>query len=403
MKPENLLLRRRLSDIESELQMECPPNRSHRLMLKQKRQLMKEKITVQASLNLIVYPILILPVEITTEIFLHCLPSAVVPLRLSRVCQQWRDIAYSNPRLWTVMKIGFQTDDHRGFHTFIRDWLLRAGTMALTLHFIILPDRRWGNSDPTFTTPTLCSCLKYCPFTDSWGRLTSFHGDDFTPAECLQLLTHATRLVRCDFRHVVDRRRSPSSVTPLILPELTYLGFAYIDHAALFVGVFYLSWVESALHSFLKRTPSIQWFRYDHYQRVDLYDPHSAIPNRITRFTHTLDVMPFLTSLSVSVDITHDIFDIFDRLSGPTRTFLPHLRKLALSIRNRMAWKDQFTGSLVGTLTSRWDPKPGVAQLLDFEFCFLLTWGATLDRKVVECVSELKKKGMRIHVGGPRV
>ncbi|KAJ7166786.1 hypothetical protein C8R46DRAFT_842675, partial [Mycena filopes] len=55
-----------------------------------------------------VYPILTLrPVEITAEIFIHCLPDTpappsvrIAPLLLARICRQWRDIVYSTSRLW---------------------------------------------------------------------------------------------------------------------------------------------------------------------------------------------------------------------------------------------------------------------------------------------------------------
>ncbi|KAJ7751712.1 hypothetical protein B0H16DRAFT_1211046, partial [Mycena metata] len=53
-----------------------------------------------------VYPILTLPVEVTTEIFVHCLPEnpilsgKLAPLLLGRICRKWRDIAYGHPRLW---------------------------------------------------------------------------------------------------------------------------------------------------------------------------------------------------------------------------------------------------------------------------------------------------------------
>ncbi|KAJ7762607.1 hypothetical protein B0H16DRAFT_1263925, partial [Mycena metata] len=71
------------------------------------RRLTEEKITIQRSLDSIVYPVLTLPVEITTEIFVRCLPrysaypsGNVAPMLLGRICRQWRNIACSTPRLW---------------------------------------------------------------------------------------------------------------------------------------------------------------------------------------------------------------------------------------------------------------------------------------------------------------
>ncbi|KAJ6601608.1 hypothetical protein B0H10DRAFT_1762067, partial [Mycena sp. CBHHK59/15] len=54
------------------------------------------------------YPILTLPNEITSQIFVHCLPThgrvrpsrQAVPLLLVHICRQWRDIALSTWELW---------------------------------------------------------------------------------------------------------------------------------------------------------------------------------------------------------------------------------------------------------------------------------------------------------------
>ncbi|KAJ7648631.1 hypothetical protein DFH06DRAFT_948137, partial [Mycena polygramma] len=85
-----------------------PPNRrlSGRLKQDREQQLLKEKNTIEDSLNLIIYPILTLPLELTSEIFLHCVPMEPVPtvgdapMLLGRICREWRQIAYGDPRLW---------------------------------------------------------------------------------------------------------------------------------------------------------------------------------------------------------------------------------------------------------------------------------------------------------------
>ncbi|KAJ7210575.1 hypothetical protein B0H12DRAFT_1157464, partial [Mycena haematopus] len=122
MKLENLRLRLRLSEIESQLQQtDTSSNESSnrrttrqgtRLKQERKREMIVEKTTIESSLRLIVYPILTIPVEITSEIFLHCLPAVdaaqpstkLAPLLLGRVCRIWRDITYTNPRLWAAAR-----------------------------------------------------------------------------------------------------------------------------------------------------------------------------------------------------------------------------------------------------------------------------------------------------------
>jgi hypothetical protein len=69
---------------------------------------------LQSQLESIAYPILTLPPEMTSEIFIHCLPSkrytGVVntdeaPLLLTHVCRVWRQIAISTPALWATFNI----------------------------------------------------------------------------------------------------------------------------------------------------------------------------------------------------------------------------------------------------------------------------------------------------------
>ncbi|KAJ7614539.1 hypothetical protein FB45DRAFT_802433, partial [Roridomyces roridus] len=62
------------------------------------------------------YPILTLPAEITSEIFIHFLPSDCdltplvtvgphSPSFLLQICRQWRDIALGTPALWSSFRL----------------------------------------------------------------------------------------------------------------------------------------------------------------------------------------------------------------------------------------------------------------------------------------------------------
>ncbi|KAJ7060100.1 hypothetical protein C8F01DRAFT_989049 [Mycena amicta] len=61
----------------------------------------------------LVYPILTLPHDITSRIFIACLPahgrvrmsSEAVPLKLSWVCRHWREIALATPELWASQDV----------------------------------------------------------------------------------------------------------------------------------------------------------------------------------------------------------------------------------------------------------------------------------------------------------
>ncbi|KAJ7852315.1 hypothetical protein B0H13DRAFT_2084250 [Mycena leptocephala] len=91
-----------------------------------------------------VYPVLTLPPEITSEIFVHCLPGLqhvvntnAAPLLLMRVCRTWRKIATSTPALWTTFYV-----DERTPVSFTRlaeiagSWFKRAGKCPLSVKIL---------------------------------------------------------------------------------------------------------------------------------------------------------------------------------------------------------------------------------------------------------------------------
>ncbi|KAJ7629983.1 aspartic peptidase domain-containing protein [Mycena polygramma] len=76
--------------------------------------LKKEKTTVQRRLDAYTYPVLTLPNEITSEIFVHFLPvypkapppiGPLSPHLLCQICQKWRDIALATPALWRAISL----------------------------------------------------------------------------------------------------------------------------------------------------------------------------------------------------------------------------------------------------------------------------------------------------------
>ncbi|KAF8201366.1 hypothetical protein K438DRAFT_1717105 [Mycena galopus ATCC 62051] len=80
------------------------------------QQLERSKSAAQRQLNGIHDPVARLPLEISSEIFVQCLPpghlklnahSARAPMLLLNVCSTWSDIALSTPALWTAIHLGF--------------------------------------------------------------------------------------------------------------------------------------------------------------------------------------------------------------------------------------------------------------------------------------------------------
>ncbi|KAJ6560151.1 hypothetical protein B0H19DRAFT_945240, partial [Mycena capillaripes] len=69
-------------------------------------------MAVQERLNSFKYPVLTLPAEIISEIFVHFLPiypscppltGFLSPTLLTQICRKWRHIALTTPALWRAI------------------------------------------------------------------------------------------------------------------------------------------------------------------------------------------------------------------------------------------------------------------------------------------------------------
>ncbi|KAJ7633164.1 hypothetical protein FB45DRAFT_1003310 [Roridomyces roridus] len=120
-------------------QLDAEMERLQRLM----DSLLAEREQCQQTLADYKYPILTLPAEITSEIFMQFLPSyphrpSVIgpqsPSFLLQICRRWRDVASATPALWSTMKLKLYNPRH---HAQQRDlpkmWLQRSGNCSLSL------------------------------------------------------------------------------------------------------------------------------------------------------------------------------------------------------------------------------------------------------------------------------
>ncbi|KAJ7072811.1 hypothetical protein C8F01DRAFT_1362082, partial [Mycena amicta] len=86
------------------------------------------------SNNLNACPIFSMPPELTSEIFLNCLPDGPAdmnlkspPLLFLQICRRWSDIAVSTPRLWASIHIKFGMWTTPNLTRFFKCWLVCAG------------------------------------------------------------------------------------------------------------------------------------------------------------------------------------------------------------------------------------------------------------------------------------
>ncbi|KAJ7709337.1 hypothetical protein B0H16DRAFT_1821851 [Mycena metata] len=95
--------------------------------LRAERKLLEaEQETLQERLDAYTYPVLSLPPEIVSEIFVHFLPAypkrapqkgPLSPIILGHICRLWRAIAFSTSRLWRTFKlVRYATDSGQSDH-----------------------------------------------------------------------------------------------------------------------------------------------------------------------------------------------------------------------------------------------------------------------------------------------
>ncbi|KAJ7161168.1 hypothetical protein C8R46DRAFT_1106672 [Mycena filopes] len=101
-----------------------------------------EKVLVQDRLDSYKYPVLTLPNEITSEIFIHFLPvypacptitGTYSPTNLTHICSQWRKIALTTPLLWRAIAL---TSTEAAFPRqldLVNIWLSRSGCCPIWL------------------------------------------------------------------------------------------------------------------------------------------------------------------------------------------------------------------------------------------------------------------------------
>ncbi|KAJ6473261.1 hypothetical protein C8R45DRAFT_1217696 [Mycena sanguinolenta] len=107
-----------------------------------------ERNIIQKKLKSIKYSVLKLPVEITSEIFVQCLPDLEdahpifcfsplelpIPVLLTQVCRAWRAIAFMTPKIWAIFRIdiaAWPKDRSQGTLR-LAEWMEWAGLSPLS-------------------------------------------------------------------------------------------------------------------------------------------------------------------------------------------------------------------------------------------------------------------------------
>ncbi|KAJ7302187.1 hypothetical protein DFH08DRAFT_794656, partial [Mycena albidolilacea] len=101
------------------------------------KKLERDRSVKRRQLNSALDPVALLPLELSSDIFLRSLPlfpkpgDPSVPILLLNICHAWTDIALSTPSLWAAIHITFQSSrfpspSTQGLKTLVLIWLRRA-------------------------------------------------------------------------------------------------------------------------------------------------------------------------------------------------------------------------------------------------------------------------------------
>ncbi|KAJ7866328.1 hypothetical protein B0H13DRAFT_1898144 [Mycena leptocephala] len=110
--------------------------------------LRKEKNLAQERLDSYKYPVLTLPNEIVSEIFIHFLPTyhrfppltgLFSPTLLTHICRTWREIALRTPALWSAISAYGDVPSEQTVRTF-DTWLKRSRSRPLSVQIVDLTD-----------------------------------------------------------------------------------------------------------------------------------------------------------------------------------------------------------------------------------------------------------------------
>ncbi|KAJ7704174.1 hypothetical protein B0H16DRAFT_719691 [Mycena metata] len=252
-----------------------------------------EEKQVKKRLNSRYYPVLTLPNELVSEIFLYFLPEyprcppmcgGLSPITLTQICRSWREIAISTPRLWRAISFNYGGDNAHVQTEVVKIWLERSGRCALSIetdeHYecndefveAILPHRmRWEyitvefvagraasprmdgpmhllrqleihisshdtpsylsfHDAPMLTTATLWD-FTYPPDLLPWTQLTSLTLIAKSPFECTAVLECAVNLLYCELTIFADSMQHPD-ITLVHLESLVLNHFQVDDDPA---------------------------------------------------------------------------------------------------------------------------------------------------------------------------
>ncbi|KAJ7769077.1 hypothetical protein DFH07DRAFT_806824 [Mycena maculata] len=383
------------------------------------KDLENQKSTVQGDLNAILDPMTRLPVEISSDIMLRCLPTTIqpdpraAPMLFLNICRSWSTIALSMPALWSSIQI--DTKIREGFGELVDRWLARAATrlLFLSLHvaepspgFTALARRHVHKAqtlDLQLPSPSYLrevTQLKPFPVLTTltiFGRGEDRDDLDYDVSECVEMLRSAPNLVACTFNDIYYFDDIPTSlmVTQSSLKRLSFHGYPFgIDSEPLYSSSAYI------LQHFTLPALEHLSISCDEISRDDLcaFLARSSAPLKSLCIStrdfydveHLLQLIPTVTDLYLwSQDFA------FSVITAIGSSFLPNIRNLMI-YGNPV--RDEYA-QVLRALSAR---RATGTALQSFKFLWGWDWGKEQDDELSEIIAgmrQLVKDGMDIYIG----
>ncbi|KAK7052180.1 F-box domain-containing protein [Favolaschia claudopus] len=340
-----------------------------KLQVKEPLTALKDSISVlhasknpaQQPLDSYKYPVLTLPNEILSEVFIHFLPTYpepppflgnLSPTTLTHICHQWREIALTTPALWRAIDLRDFTAELAA--SLAPLWLERSGCLPLSIRTpdsevyyyddfpsifgVLIPHRaRWQQLDlrlddpkhlevldgplpllrtlsvylghrrdnplllqtPLLRTVVLDDCGQPSLILP-WSQLTSLTLRIIYPVECVSILREARNLVSCTLNGIWAAQPPNDRFADLTLPRLETLIFE--RNCDIWVDLLRL-FITPALRSLEIRE-----------DLLDKTDPFASLNSFISKSGCTLNELR-ITRASVHTDVSYrDAFPSIPRV-----------------------------------------------------------------------------------------
>ncbi|KAJ7364845.1 hypothetical protein DFH08DRAFT_278368 [Mycena albidolilacea] len=240
-------LRKRIGELSSAIELCRVSNEEHQTQVL--RGLEITRSDARRDLNAMCDPVARLPVEISSEIFVCCLPADTdyprpnyhdAPMVIRNVCRLWSDVALATPVLWVALRFDFRVSLKRPSDppstNHLGVWLDRSGNHPLRLSLGgVMPYSMYA---PIKAHAYQVQALELRLSSSAWEALgresISFSAlqkltlyprttNNATLSHCIEILRRAPVLVECEFVYVYCRDGDLPISQPLIHTCLRHL------------------------------------------------------------------------------------------------------------------------------------------------------------------------------------